>query len=109
MKNVNDLQLKTLRWVVGCWGRGREVRSYIHKHIAARSRRNLGGLPLTLLTWAAQLDYSPISQLLNEHSEHEVHLYGADNRPEGHANTAHVTQPGKEPVEVDTYADISIT
>ncbi|KAH9993165.1 hypothetical protein BJV77DRAFT_1067314 [Russula vinacea] len=40
--------------------------------------------------------------LLNEYSPHEAHLYEADGRPGGHANTVHVTQPGKEPVAVDT-------
>ncbi|KAJ7490728.1 FAD/NAD(P)-binding domain-containing protein [Mycena latifolia] len=43
--------------------------------------------------------------LLNEYSEHEVHLYEADNRPGGHANTVKFTPPGKEPqdsVYVDT-------
>ncbi|KAI0264008.1 hypothetical protein BC834DRAFT_287048 [Gloeopeniophorella convolvens] len=40
--------------------------------------------------------------LLNEHSDHEVHLYESDDRPGGHANTVHVTPPGKEPVDVDT-------
>ena len=72
-------------------------------------RRNLGKLSSTPLTWSAQLDHSHVSQLLNEYSEHEVHLYEADDRPGGHANTVHVTQPGKEPVDVDTYAYASIT
>ncbi|KAJ7364847.1 FAD/NAD(P)-binding domain-containing protein [Mycena albidolilacea] len=43
--------------------------------------------------------------LLNEHSNHEVHLYEADNRPGGHANTVKFTPPGKESkdgVYVDT-------
>ncbi|KAF7308922.1 Amino-oxidase domain-containing protein [Mycena kentingensis (nom. inval.)] len=43
--------------------------------------------------------------LLNEHSEHEVHLYEADDRPGGHANTVRFTPPGKsaeEGVDVDT-------
>ncbi|KAF8482445.1 amine oxidase [Russula ochroleuca] len=40
--------------------------------------------------------------LLNEYSPHEAHLYEADGRPGGHANTVYVTQPGKEPVAVDT-------
>ncbi|KAH9999630.1 hypothetical protein BJV74DRAFT_944710 [Russula compacta] len=40
--------------------------------------------------------------LLNEYSAHEVHLYEADDRPGGHANTVHVARPGKEPVDVDT-------
>jgi predicted NAD/FAD-binding protein len=60
------------------------------------------------LIWATQPDHSLISQLLNEYSEHEVHLYEADDRPGGHANTVRVAQPGKEPVDVDTYADVSI-
>ncbi|KAJ4482224.1 FAD/NAD(P)-binding domain-containing protein [Lentinula aciculospora] len=37
--------------------------------------------------------------LLNEHSDHEVHLYEADNRPGGHANT--VRFPSKEGIDVD--------
>jgi predicted NAD/FAD-binding protein len=40
-------------------------------------------------------------QLLNEHSKHQVHLYEADNRPGGHANTFLFSAPGKEPAEVD--------
>ncbi|KAJ7696705.1 FAD/NAD(P)-binding domain-containing protein [Mycena rosella] len=43
--------------------------------------------------------------LLNEYSEHEVHLYEADSRPGGHANTVKYTPPGKksgEGVYVDT-------
>ncbi|KAF8904243.1 FAD/NAD(P)-binding domain-containing protein [Mucidula mucida] len=42
---------------------------------------------------------------LNEYSEHEVHLYEADSRPGGHANTVPFTvQPGgeKRTVNVDT-------
>jgi len=63
------------------------------------------------LSWRgdASLDYSPISQLLNEYSEHEAHIYEADDRPGGHASTAHVTQPGKEPADVDTYVGTSTT
>ncbi|KAJ3732460.1 hypothetical protein DFJ43DRAFT_311113 [Lentinula guzmanii] len=38
--------------------------------------------------------------LLNEHSDHEVHLYEADNRPGSHANT--VGFPSKEGVNVDS-------
>ncbi|KAJ3844054.1 FAD/NAD(P)-binding domain-containing protein [Lentinula raphanica] len=38
--------------------------------------------------------------LLNEHSDHEIHLYEADNRPGGHANTVHF--PSKEGVNVDS-------
>ena len=53
--------------------------------------------------------YRILSQLLNEYSPHEVHLYEADDRPGGHANTVHVTQPGKEPVDVDTYVDAFTT
>ncbi|KAJ7764631.1 FAD/NAD(P)-binding domain-containing protein [Mycena maculata] len=44
-------------------------------------------------------------QLLNEYSEHEVHLYEADSRPGGHANTVKFTPPGKQSkdsVYVDT-------
>ncbi|KAF8886197.1 hypothetical protein BD779DRAFT_1611807 [Infundibulicybe gibba] len=43
--------------------------------------------------------------LLNEHSEHEVHLYEADDRPGGHANTVQFTPPGKtreDGIDVDT-------
>ncbi|KAJ7170947.1 FAD/NAD(P)-binding domain-containing protein [Mycena filopes] len=35
--------------------------------------------------------------LLNEYSENEVHLYEADSRPGGHANTVKFTPPGKQP------------
>ncbi|KAF7977188.1 hypothetical protein HWV62_4429 [Athelia sp. TMB] len=44
-------------------------------------------------------------QLLNEYSDHEVHLYEADSRTGGHANTVRFTPPGKGPeegVDVDT-------
>lgn len=42
--------------------------------------------------------------LLNEHSDHEVHLYEADSRPGGHANTVNFVPLGKsESVPVDTY------
>ncbi|KAJ7231860.1 FAD/NAD(P)-binding domain-containing protein [Mycena haematopus] len=43
--------------------------------------------------------------LLNEYSDHEVHLYEADSRPGGHANTVKFTPPGqnsKDGVYVDT-------
>ncbi|CAK5263045.1 unnamed protein product [Mycena citricolor] len=41
--------------------------------------------------------------LLNEYSDHEVHLYEADDRPGGHANTVMFAPPGKkEGVYVDT-------
>ncbi|KAJ7242012.1 FAD/NAD(P)-binding domain-containing protein, partial [Mycena rebaudengoi] len=43
--------------------------------------------------------------LLNEYSDHEVHLYEADDRPGGHANTVRFTPPGKQSedgVDVDT-------
>ncbi|KAG8969191.1 hypothetical protein FRC03_004144 [Tulasnella sp. 419] len=42
--------------------------------------------------------------LLNEHSPHKVHLFEADDRPGGHANTVQFIQPGKpdaKPVNVD--------
>ncbi|KIP06226.1 hypothetical protein PHLGIDRAFT_73035 [Phlebiopsis gigantea 11061_1 CR5-6] len=42
---------------------------------------------------------------LNEHSEHEVHLFEADSRFGGHANTASFTRPGNKganAVDVDT-------
>jgi predicted NAD/FAD-binding protein len=43
--------------------------------------------------------------LLNEHSDHEVHLYEADDRPGGHANTVRF-RPREEfqgdGVDVDT-------
>ncbi|KAJ7738325.1 FAD/NAD(P)-binding domain-containing protein [Mycena metata] len=42
--------------------------------------------------------------LLNEYSEHEVHLYEADSRPGGHANTVKFTPPGKKP-EDGVYVD----
>ncbi|KAJ2913379.1 hypothetical protein MD484_g7049, partial [Candolleomyces efflorescens] len=41
--------------------------------------------------------------LLNEYSDHEVHLYESDSRPGGHANTVKYYPPGKsEGVDVDT-------
>ncbi|KAH8108669.1 FAD/NAD-binding domain-containing protein [Phellopilus nigrolimitatus] len=41
--------------------------------------------------------------LLNEHSDHDVHLYEADSRPGGHANTVNFMPPGKSrAVPVDT-------
>ncbi|THG98806.1 hypothetical protein EW026_g3439 [Hermanssonia centrifuga] len=43
--------------------------------------------------------------LLNEFSDHEVHLYEADSRPGGHANTVNFKQPGNKSgtqVDVDT-------
>lgn len=41
--------------------------------------------------------------LLNEYSDHEVHLYEADSRPGGHANTVDYFPPNKsESVPVDT-------
>ncbi|ESK85916.1 amine oxidase [Moniliophthora roreri MCA 2997] len=43
---------------------------------------------------------------LNEFSDHEVHLYEADSRPGGHANTVTYTKPGaskdRESIDVDT-------
>ncbi|TDL22258.1 FAD/NAD(P)-binding domain-containing protein [Rickenella mellea] len=39
--------------------------------------------------------------LLNEHSEHEAHLYEADSRPGGHANTITYTPPGNPDAAVD--------
>ncbi|KAJ7028413.1 FAD/NAD(P)-binding domain-containing protein [Mycena alexandri] len=44
------------------------------------------------------------SWLLNEYSEHEVHLYEVDSRPGGHANTVKFTPPGKKP-EDGVYVD----
>lgn len=43
--------------------------------------------------------------LLNEHSDHEVHLYEADSRPGGHANTVKFRpkdDDANEGVDVDT-------
>ncbi|KIJ54389.1 hypothetical protein M422DRAFT_25299 [Sphaerobolus stellatus SS14] len=42
---------------------------------------------------------------LNEHSEHEVHLFEAADRPGGHANTVRFTRPDdpSKSVDVDTY------
>ncbi|KAJ6544646.1 FAD/NAD(P)-binding domain-containing protein [Mycena vulgaris] len=42
--------------------------------------------------------------LLNEYSDHEVHLYEVDTRPGGHANTVKFTPPGKQP-EDGVYVD----
>lgn len=44
------------------------------------------------------------SWYLTEFSHHEVHLFEADDRPGGHANSVLFTTPGKEPIDVDTYA-----
>ena len=41
-------------------------------------------------------------QLLNEHSNHEVHLFEKENRPGGHANTVDFVSPEKEVVKVDS-------
>jgi len=44
-------------------------------------------------------------QLLNEYSNHEVHLYEADPRAGGHANTVRFVTPGlqrNDGVDVDT-------
>ncbi|KAI0826896.1 FAD/NAD(P)-binding domain-containing protein [Trametes gibbosa] len=38
--------------------------------------------------------------LLNEHTDHEVHLFEADSRPGGHANTVTYARPGKEPTDI---------
>lgn len=49
-----------------------------------------------------------MQQLLNEFSEHEVHLFEADERAGGHANTVSFKLPqadnAKSAVDVDTYA-----
>lgn len=43
---------------------------------------------------------------LNEYSEHEVHLFEADERPGGHANTVEYTSPSTGlKTKVDTYDD----
>ncbi|KAI0042044.1 FAD/NAD(P)-binding domain-containing protein [Auriscalpium vulgare] len=42
------------------------------------------------------------SWLLNEQTDHEVHLYEADARPGGHANTVSALVPGYCDVDVDT-------
>lgn len=47
---------------------------------------------------------TPYDQLLNEHSEHEVHLYEADKRLGGHVNTVNYPNPRnkEQQVPVDT-------
>ncbi|RPD62510.1 FAD/NAD(P)-binding domain-containing protein [Lentinus tigrinus ALCF2SS1-7] len=40
--------------------------------------------------------------LLNEYTGHEVHLFEADSRPGGHANTVTFDRPGMKPTGVDT-------
>lgn len=42
-------------------------------------------------------------QLLNEYTDHEVHLFEADSRPGGHANTVTLKRPGKQAFDVDTW------
>lgn len=56
-----------------------------------------------------RLDSTPLlsrSQMLNEHSDHTVHLFEADTRPGGHANTVEFVKPGSPAgtpsVKVDT-------
>ena len=41
-------------------------------------------------------------QVLNEYSDHEVHVYEVDDRPGGHANTAAFTAPSGASTSVDT-------
>lgn len=43
--------------------------------------------------------------MLNEYSEHEVHLFEADTRPGGHANTVSFTKPGAEAGAASTKVD----
>ncbi|KAI1790161.1 FAD/NAD(P)-binding domain-containing protein [Ganoderma leucocontextum] len=38
--------------------------------------------------------------LLNEYTDHEVHLFEADSRPGGHANTVTLKRPGKQPCDI---------
>lgn len=45
--------------------------------------------------------YTSEFQLLNEHSDHEVHLFEADDRAGGHANTVGCRIGGVD-VRVDT-------
>ncbi|KZW00950.1 FAD/NAD(P)-binding domain-containing protein [Exidia glandulosa HHB12029] len=43
--------------------------------------------------------------LLNEHSDNEVHLYEADNRPGGHANTVEFTPPKSSGLTESVFVD----
>ena len=56
--------------------------------------------------WLADLRLCRVVKLLNEFSEHEVHIFEADDRPGGHANTVKFEPPGtkgsKNAVDVDT-------
>lgn len=55
------------------------------------------------LTPYDELKVSLVLQLLNEYSDHEVHLYEADSRPGGHANTvAFQANKDRPSVDVDT-------
>ncbi len=57
---------------------------------------------LLLLTSYAHVFSPTTAQLLNEYTDHEVHLFEADSRPGGHANTVTLNRPGKQPSDVDT-------
>ena len=51
-----------------------------------------------------------VLQLINEYSDHEVHLYEADVRLGGHANTQYFTPPqnaDSQQVPVDTYVQLT--
>jgi hypothetical protein len=82
-----------------------------------RSRSDMGRsrLPLSQRLFVSSYLSTPFSisfliltgaslQALNEYSDHEVHLYEADSRPGGHANTVKFTNPQTgESCMVDMY------
>jgi hypothetical protein len=69
----------------------------------------VSGLAATWVSWTAiscEHNWAAHNQALNEcNHEHEVHLYEADARPGGHANTVSFTRPSEgkaSSVDVDT-------
>lgn len=62
-------------------------------------------LPMKVAVVGSGVSGLAATWLLNEYSDHEVHLYEADSRAGGHANTVSFTAPGvqnAQAVDVDT-------